>query len=611
MQLGLKLGLHHRHKLNEWYKSSASLLSGQLPRYWADYSNDRYAVNSAPQTFADITTFSRASTATYFNSAGTMLTAAINEKRIDADGLLLEEASTNLNTNSQDLSAWGVNVSTVTNNSDVAPDGTTTADEVAMIANPFAGVYIFGNPVASGSTYCYSFYIKNKAGGTRIKFGSDDAIAYGSGAAGLATFDTATKLFSSVGSQVQRTGYKVRGSYTHVWLTVTATGTNAASSMLIYNGDGSATSTVALWGMQIELGNSPTSYIPTSGSTVTRSADLFSIDGSSPVTFASWYNSTANTIVVDAVMPYMPAGATVWEAASNDTANRVWTFVNTYALETWARVAGTYKITGSYAGPYQQGNSFNLGVAYGTAGRKTVINSSKSTEDTAIAITNSAHQKMYIPTSGGASVRQIYVKSIKVWNVYATDAELKRATSGHVDYIVEGDSYSKGYGGSGLYDGYGTAPSLISKYNYTVGNTAVGGDTLANETARVVANLLAGSKRLIFCDGHVNGHGTVPSDIANYQSIYNACGGNVVFISPVVFPSIVGTADETHTDSLTTSLIATFGAGKVVNGTAVAEALAGVGRASSGAYTTIFQGDAVHPLQSLAYALTDAALAKF
>jgi hypothetical protein len=48
------------------------------------------------------------------------------------------------------------------------------------------------------------------------------------------------------------------------------------------------------WGVQVELGRFPTSYIPTSGSTVTRTADNVSIVGTN---FRKWYNPLESTIL--------------------------------------------------------------------------------------------------------------------------------------------------------------------------------------------------------------------------------------------------------------------------------------------------------------------------
>jgi hypothetical protein len=58
-----------------------------------------------------------------------------------------------------------------------------------------------------------------------------------------------------------------------------------------YVGDGN--SGFYTWGAQVEAGAFPTSYIPTSASTVTRSADLASITGTN---FSSWYNSSEGSI---------------------------------------------------------------------------------------------------------------------------------------------------------------------------------------------------------------------------------------------------------------------------------------------------------------------------
>lgn len=68
---------------------------------------------------------------------------------------------------------------------------------------------------------------------------------------------------------------------------------------------------------QVELGSFPTSYIPTSGSTVTRAADVASIEGAN---FSSWYNQSAGTVFSNAT-----AATTAAIAGFDDgTANERW-----------------------------------------------------------------------------------------------------------------------------------------------------------------------------------------------------------------------------------------------------------------------------------------------
>ncbi len=88
-------------------------------------------------------TFTRASTATYFDAAGVLSSAANNVPRIDYDpetlickGLLIEEARTNLLTYSEqfDNAAWiksNANISVTSTNS-TSPDGTASADTVTI-----------------------------------------------------------------------------------------------------------------------------------------------------------------------------------------------------------------------------------------------------------------------------------------------------------------------------------------------------------------------------------------------------------------------------------------------------------------------------------------------
>jgi hypothetical protein len=61
-----------------------------------------------------------------------------------------------------------------------------------------------------------------------------------------------------------------------------------------YTGDG--TSGIYVWGAQLEEGSFPTSYIPTSGSTVTRASDSAYIDGAD---FSNFYSAGQGTLYAE------------------------------------------------------------------------------------------------------------------------------------------------------------------------------------------------------------------------------------------------------------------------------------------------------------------------
>ena len=92
------------------------------------------------KSFSDLISFSRASVARYFNSAGLMIQAAVNEPRFEFDpgtldplGLKMEPQRTNSLTYSQDFSnaAW-VKTRTAVSGASAAPDGTNTAQTITL-----------------------------------------------------------------------------------------------------------------------------------------------------------------------------------------------------------------------------------------------------------------------------------------------------------------------------------------------------------------------------------------------------------------------------------------------------------------------------------------------
>jgi hypothetical protein len=196
-------------------------------------------------------------------------------------GLLVEESRTNFLTNSEHLdTGWlyqgGMVAPTTTTVK--TPDGdldarlfTSSGGRVRQDKTPAAAIY----------TLC--FYYKQNTDTTLQLF------LFNSGSQANVTFDTTNPsnptVTSGSGVMVDAGDGWFRASVT----TSAATDGTTIESM-IYTDSG------YLWGAQIEAGAFPTSYIPTSGSTVTRAADAASITGSN---FSRWYNQSEGSFVAD------------------------------------------------------------------------------------------------------------------------------------------------------------------------------------------------------------------------------------------------------------------------------------------------------------------------
>lgn len=247
-------------------------------------------------------TFTRASSATYFNSAGVLSTASNNVPRFDYDpatkqslGLLIEESRTNLLTYSQefDNAAWTKSGATITADAVTAPDDTTTADKVVESTANSSHVVYQSTGTQSIGTYTYSVFLK-PAGRSFIQIQQTISVAYGG------TFDLAAMAFSNpiggaTGSVVDigngwlrcSITYTSVSSFAHTLATYLAINSTTTS----YTGDG--TSGIYIWGAQLEAGAFPTSYIPTTAAAVTRAADSAVMTGTN---FSSWFNASAGTI---------------------------------------------------------------------------------------------------------------------------------------------------------------------------------------------------------------------------------------------------------------------------------------------------------------------------
>jgi hypothetical protein len=245
-------------------------------------------------------TFERASIGTYVDENGLIKTAAADEARFDHNpetgeslGLLIEEQRTNIALNSEDFSTrsatnYGTK-SSVTTNATIAPDGTQTADLVTTVTTTTQNRLGNLHSVTSGQYYTYSVYVKQ---------GNKSNVSFYLGYTALInasmSFTFATETLSA-GGGTYLSGSAGFDKLDNGWYRLYFTG-QAFNSGNTYSGFISGTDadeTFYIWGEQIEIGTFPTSYIPTSGSTVTRQPDNASITGTN---FSDWYNKNEGTL---------------------------------------------------------------------------------------------------------------------------------------------------------------------------------------------------------------------------------------------------------------------------------------------------------------------------
>ena len=252
-----------------------------------------------PNTLDPRITFTRASTATYTDVNGVLQTANNDTPRWDYDpvthvlrGLLLEEARTNnllwssdfTNAAWQKQSAGGPVLPVSTANQTTAPDGTLTASSIVFPAVSAVNTVsqMVQAQTGTAAVYTYSVYLKGAVGGEQIY------IFYRIGAGGYSS-----RLPCTLTTQWQR--------FVVTTTTLTAAPWNYYIGTDLRDPTQSATpaQTIYAWGAQVELGAFPTSFILTTGSTVTRGADVCQITSGN----MGWYSAAASSLFGEFYIP--------------------------------------------------------------------------------------------------------------------------------------------------------------------------------------------------------------------------------------------------------------------------------------------------------------------
>lgn len=262
-------------------------------------------------------TFGRGSLGSVIGSDGSLRYAGSVEPRFHwgpdgGVGLLLENASTNAFTHSQDFTnaAWTKNNVTVTAAAGIAPDGTLTAQSVVPTASSSnAGVERIGMAGTASRLQTFSIFAKAREWGyLELRTGS---LAGNAGFSRVNLMTQAVAILDPLHTvTVER--YAAGWARYTVIFDAQAGGGSLVAFVLPESGasggaTGDGTSGVLLWGAQFESDRGPgSSYIPTTTAAVTRSADTLA--------FACNLLPRALTLYVEALAldAVPPGGLFVW-----------------------------------------------------------------------------------------------------------------------------------------------------------------------------------------------------------------------------------------------------------------------------------------------------------
>jgi hypothetical protein len=264
------------------------------------------------KTFSDIITFTRASTATFFNSAGVLTSAANDAPRFDYDpatlaarGLLIEESRTNSIRNNTMVGAVAGTPGTIPTNWAIAGSGlgtltqtvvgTGTSNGITYIDVKFSGTtsttgfniaFETATQIAalSGQTWTQSAFFALVGGSiTNINNLRFQTEGRDSGGATVESF-VGSDAKSTLTSSLQRLSFSATLASASTAYVRPVFSVNFASGVAI-------DITLRIGLPQLELGAFATSVIPTTTTALTRAVDLASVNTLSP-----WFNASASTV---------------------------------------------------------------------------------------------------------------------------------------------------------------------------------------------------------------------------------------------------------------------------------------------------------------------------
>jgi len=281
------------------------------------------------------------------NSSGDIASVAIDTPAIEYNtdgtykGLLVEPASTNICKQSEDINTtWSPNVNaTTTQDTEETPDGDASSKYIKLVDNNTGGgatgsVYVQQSfsGLTGGAKYTASVFLKADGLNWAILQannydGSSDAYQY---------LDLLNGALGT-GSLIDDSTIE---AYPNGWYRCSITWTQGAGDtsfdlrIYVANSDGDATvdldgtSSIFVWGAQVEASPIATSYIPTTTASVTRNKDDISLTGASDL-----IGQSEGTLYMEVDWRRTPGTVQYLLSASDGTTNNWFLIYNTTTPE--------------------------------------------------------------------------------------------------------------------------------------------------------------------------------------------------------------------------------------------------------------------------------------
>ena len=388
-------------------------------------------------TFSELIDFTRSSTGTYLGSDGFIKTANVNEPRLEYDasgqplGLLIEEQRSNLLHQSEafDNSYWGKSGIATSPSGPVPPDGSGNAVDLFAIGT--SGAYVSRSSLGTaGQGYTISVFAK---AGTHdiIRITNQSSPATG----GWFDLTNGTTLTSNGANNVSLIEYVGNGWYRCSRYFDSWINTNNSVLLGVSDADGSTQSvvghTVSLWGAQLEQGAFPTSYIPTSGSTVTRTGDVCRIEKEKyhlhqkKGTFYCEFDAITSTD--EAVLDYQR----IYELATTNSDSRVTAWIKNSDGSLSSQVydnnvaQASHQLEVGYNGKL---NTIKLASAYGVNHFQASNDGKVSGVDTSVTLDYPRHRLAIMQRTTSGSVLCGHMKRITYTPKVLTEAQLIELT---------------------------------------------------------------------------------------------------------------------------------------------------------------------------------------